>query len=308
MAKRIRVGFINCDLHAYYYAALMEGRYDPVELRKTFQSAFFYHFLQYNDARRISQPTVKGFLPTRFWSEDRERAEGMRHVFNKKGTICDTFEEASDDVDMVFIADCNFDGSDHLKWATPSLQKRVPTFVDKPFAYEIKDAVAIVNLAKRRRVPVLSMSILRSVPEATRFAQRLPEVAQHVFGNGVESVEAMGQTELAYMHLNYGEREDRPSEGVALLCQTGPTCHCAMYVSAYGSDNAIHSGPIGDFVFPKGAAANLELARKMVRTGKSPVPYEDMLENVAVASAARKAQKLGRTVKLSEVWKTGRAV
>ncbi len=75
-----------------------------------------------------------------------------------------------------------------------------------------------------------------------------------------------------------------------------------MSVRAYPA-GAIHSGPIGDFVFPKGAALNMELAKKMVRNGKSPVPYDDMLENVAVATAARKAQRLGRPIKLGAVWK-----
>jgi predicted dehydrogenase len=41
----------------------------------------------------------------------------------------------------------------------------------------------------------------------------------------------------------------------------------------------------------------------MVKTGKPPVSYDDMIENIAVATAARKAQKTGRTVKLSEVGK-----
>ena len=123
-------------------------------------------------------------------------------------------------------------------------------------------------------------------------------MAQHVFGNGVKSVEAMGQNELGFMHLNYGDRADRPTCGVTLNCDTGLTWHCAFYASAFGSEGAIHSGPISDFVFPKGAALNMELAKKMVRTSKSPVAYEDMLENIAVASAARKAQKLGRTVKV----------
>ena len=47
---------------------------------------------------------------------------------------------------------------------------------------------------------------------------------------------------------------------------------CSFYVEAYSKMGAIHSGPIGDFVFPKGAAANMRLARRMVRTGRPPAP------------------------------------
>ena len=337
--KPIRVGVAHLDLHAVYYAALMD-KHDPMRLRgptcgKSGEircgwqkgSGHFYHYLYYADATVMTAPRVSGFRIARLWDEDREVAEIMSDVFYGKPKVCDTLDQVSDDVDMVFIADCNGDGASHLKLATPGLEKRVPTFVDKPFAYDIKDAVAIVDLARKRRTPVLSLSILRNVPEATLFKRRLPEVgalafgatrgggvqmaghvhaislAQHVFGDGVESVEAMGRNELGFMHLNYGGRKDRPSNGVTLNCDTGGTWHCSMFVSAFGTEGAIHSGPIGDLVFPKGAARNMELAREMVRAGKTPVPYDEMLENIAVATAARKAQKLGRTVRLSEVWK-----
>ena len=337
--KSIRVGMIRCDLHTVYYAALF-AKHDPLMLRRpdltrsgvirhSWQSggAHFYHYLNYGDPRKMTAPHVPGFTLSRLWDKERDIAEIASELFLGKPKVCDSFEEVSDDVDMVFVADCNGNGSDHLALATPGLIKRVPTFVDKPFAYDIKDAVAIVELAKKKRVPVLSMSILRSVPEATLFRNRLPEtgklafglvrgggtfmaghvhaisLAQHVFGNGVESVEAMGRNELGHMHLNYPQRKDRPTHGVTLACDTGATWHCALYVSAYGTEPAIHSAPISDFIFPKGAAVNLRLAKKMVRSGKSPVPYDDMLENIAVASAARKAQKTGRPVRLSSVWK-----
>lgn len=337
--KHIRVGIIRCDLHAVYYAVLMD-KHDPLmlrgpgltrsgKIRESWQSggAYFYHYLNYADPTAMTAPKVSGFKIAKLWDPERELAEIMSEVFHSRPRVCDSFEEVSDDVDMVFIADCNGDGSDHLTLATPGLQKRVPTFIDKPFAYHIGDAVAIVNLAKKRSVPVLSLSILRTVPEAAFFRSRLPEVgrlcfgsikggfttmaghihaismAQHIFGNGVESVETMGQNELGFVHLNYSDREARPSHGVILECDTGPTWHAAYFASAYGTEGAIHSPPIGDFVFPRGAAINMVLARKMVRTRQPLVPYDDMLENIAVATAARKAQKLGRTVRLNEVWK-----
>jgi predicted dehydrogenase len=337
--KQIRVGIIRCDLHAIYYAALME-KHDPLMLRgpdlirpemKKYSwlngGAHFYHYTDYGDPCQMTAPHVDGFTLTKLWDPDREIAEVASKLFYGKPKVCNRFEEVSDDVDMVFIAECNGDGSDHLKLATPGLEKRVPTFVDKPFAYHIQDALVIVALARRRRVPVLSMSILRSLPEAANFSRRLREVgslsfgvihgggtrmaghihaislAQHIFGNGVESTEAMGQNELSFVHLNYGGRKDRPSNGVMLNCDVGPGWHCALSASAYGTEGDIHAGRMSDFEYPKGAAVNLELARKMVRTGKPAVPYEDMLENIAVATAARKAQRTGRTIKLGDVWK-----
>lgn len=338
--KLIRVGVINCDLHAIYYTVRMD-KHDPLMLmgpdlignekrRKDCWlrgGAHFYHYTRYSDRLQMTARQVKGFRIAKIWDADREIAEVACRLFYGRPTACDRIEEASDEVDMVLIADCNGDGSEHLKWATPGLKKGVPTFIDKPLAYDIKDALAIMRLAKRHRTPVLSLSILRTVPQATQFTKRFDEIggayfgtikgggasmaghihaislAQHVFGNGVKSVECMGRSPLGYVHLNYGDRPDRPENGVLLNCDSGPSPHCAMYVSAYGPLGAVHSPQIGDWVFPQGVAVIIELAKKMVRTGKSPIPYEDMLENIAVATAARKAQKLGRTVKLTEVWR-----
>jgi len=337
--KKIRVGLIRCDVHAIYYATLMD-RHDPLllkahrlsrsgKIKYSWQTGgvHFYHYMIWNDQTRMTAPRVSGFRIARLWDEDKDVAETASDLFYGKPKVCETFEEASDDVDMVFIADCDGDGSDHLRLAAPGLKKRVPTFVDKPFAYDVRDAKAIVRLAERYRTPVLSLSILRTVPHATRFRARFDEIggprfglvvgggvkmagqihaislAQHVFGDGVTSVSCMGNTPLAYVHLEYGGKRGRPPAGVVLNCAPGPGPHAAFYVSAYGPEGAIHSPQIGDFVFPWGAARNLEIAKQMVRTGRPPVPYSEIIENIAVAEAARKAQKLGRALRLSEVWR-----
>lgn len=326
--KPIRVGIIRCDLHAFYYGALM-FKHDPLKLREKSQSAFFYFYLQYNDPRAMTVPFIGGFELARVWDADYTQAQAMVEVFGSKGAVvCESFEEVSDGVDLVFIAECNGDGSDHLKLATPSLKKGVPTYVDKPLAFNLKDAQAIVKLARQRRNCTMSLSMLREVPQAAQFRNRFNEIgvpefgiiktadyhtmaahihaislAQHLFGSGVESVECMGQTPLAYVHLDYGKQPDKPRRGVILNCASGTTWHCALYASVYSKQGAIYSPPIGDFEFPYGAGIILKKIQNMVRTGRTQAPYEEMLENIAVADVARLAQKRGRAVKLLEVWK-----
>jgi predicted dehydrogenase len=325
----LRVGMVHLDLHAYYYAALVGG-YDPLALRddplKVGQSAFFYHYLHYSDPRQMTSPLVPGFELVRFWDEDRRQAENMARIFNpQRGVACATVDEVSDGVDVVFIADCNGDGSQHLAWARPGLLKGVPTFVDKPFAADYADARELVALAERSGAPLLSMSILGQTPQVFQFRNRLVEVgdvefgtvkgggtslagqihaialAVTVFGDGVAAVESMGPSPLAHMLLDYGGKEGRPPQGVMLNCDVGATWHCAMYASAYGRLGAIHSPPIGDFEFPGGAAAILGLVRELVQARRSPVPTAFMLETVAVATAARRAHQQRRRVALAEV-------
>lgn len=326
MAK-IRVGMIRCDLHAIYYANIIQ-RHDPLVLRELQfgKGGYFYFYTEYLEQEKFVIPRVAGFEVTKLWDENRAAAEEMSAIYNGKPKVCDSLDEVSDDVDLVFIADCDEDGHDHLEFATPGLKKRVPTFVDKPLAYEVKDARAIVRLAKRYDTPVMSLSILRALPHVSRFRARFKEIgpvefgitkggnattmashihaislAQHLFGAGVEAVEAMGQTPLAYVHLDYGGKPNRPAAGVVLNCAVGGTPHCAMYASAYSSHGVIHSPALGDFEFPYGCVEILKRIKKMVHTGKPQAPYGEMLEGIAIATAARLAQKEKRRVYLKEV-------
>lgn len=326
--SKIRVGMIGADLHGLYYGALME-KHDPLVMRALGrgQAAFFYFYLHYNDPRVMTAPFVEGFTITRVWDADRANAEVASRIFDSRPIVCERPEDCSEDVDLVFIPDCNGDGSTHLALAAPGLNRGVPTFVDKPFANSLSDALEMVRLSEASGAPLMSLSILNAVPQAGHFRDRLQELAplgfgsikgaggslagsihtislaQHVFGNGVVAVDCTGPSELAYLHLDYGDREGRPSSGVMLNCDSGPTYHCSLYASAFSARGAIHSGQIGDFEFPEGAAQILRLLRRMVSTGQSPVATEDTLECIAIADAGRLAQAEGRRVALDEVWK-----
>ena len=331
--KPIRVGLIRCDLHGNYYAALMSD-HDPEALRSNHRfgaGAYFYFYGQYNAPQEMTVPQVEGLDIVKVWDADRAKAENTAKILKGKPKVCDTLEEASEDVDLVFIADCNFDGNDHLKLATPGLKRGVPTFIDKPMASTVKDALALVQLAQEHKAPILSLSILRTLPQAAQFKQRFPEVgrlefatingggrdlaghihaislAQHLFGDGVESVQAMGNAPLAHVFLDYGRKPGRPRKGVVLNCDGGSGPHSAFYVSVYGSEGAIHA-KFDDFDYPLGAIENLVLIGQMATTrqapvfNKQPILYDHMIENVAVAEAARRAQKEGKRVRIQEVW------
>ena len=337
-SRNIRVGLIRCDMHGMYYGALM-AKHDPLRLREPLKTrayvrprnswmaggAHFYFYTAYSDPAKITVPTVDGFEVAKVWDEEREIAEVFADVFLSRPRVCDTFAEVSEGVDLVFIADCNGDGADHLKLATPSLRRGVPTFIDKPFAYTVKDAKALLRLAHQHRAPMMSISILLQLPQAAQFRDRFQELggpefgtikgggpsmaghihaislACHLFGDGVASVECMGASPLAHVHLDYGGKAHRPGAGVVLNCDSGGMPHCAFYASAYSAKGVVHSPPFDDWVFPEGAAQILRMIRAMMRQRKAQAPDVSMLELIAVAEAARLAQKRGKRVYLREV-------
>ena len=338
MANPIQVGLIRCDTHGAYYAALMD-KHDPLLLQRPVDvdadpphswqnGVVHYYFYGFCAGPKImTVRPVEGFEIAKLWDDDRSVAEDLSRVLDGHPMVCDTFDEASDGVDLVFIAECNGDGGDHAKLAEPGLAKGVPTYIDKPLANEVADVEKILALARAHNTPVFSASILRHLPEAHQFRSRLPEIgraasgcirgggchiagqihtvslAQAVFGNGIREVRAMGPGEAGVVFLSWGDREDRPPYGVVLHHNVREYYHCAMHVSAYGSNGAIlDTGNINDWTYPGGAARILELTREMVHSGVVDDSMDDMIEAVAVVNAGRLSMKdNSRAVTIDEV-------
>ena len=180
----------------------------------------------------------------------------------------------------------------------------------------------MIKLARDNDTAVMSLSMLRTLPVAGLFRTRFAEVgevqfgtirggglalagqihatslAQHIFGPGAESVEAIGQANPRHVLLDYGGKADRPEKGVVINYDAGMGF---FYTSAYGKDGAIHSREFNDYVFPPAAVINARLIKEMVRTRKPQAPYDEMTECVAVAQAARIASETGKRVYLKEI-------
>jgi len=332
--KKIRVGMINCDLHAFYYAPLMQ-EFDLNALLKYWRVSNFY-FSAPAEAGKMRVPTHRVFDIVKVWDPetsrvarhpDRRNAEHLSELLFGRPQVCKSLDEVSEDVDLVFVANCGDNGSEHRRLATPGIRKGVPTFIDKPFAYDLADARALVSLARKHGTPILSMSMLRVSPHADRFRRRFAEIAPvefgtvrggwvhafnlalNLFGTGVASVRCMadkgydtvGANTFACVHLDYANRRGRPRAGVVLQCAGGGTDHCAYYASASSRKGTLYSPPIGDFEFPEAAVRILRMISSMARTRKPPVPYDEMIEPVALAAAARLSQKTGKREYLKDL-------
>lgn len=330
--KPIRVGLIGCDTHGMWFGAQMQ-KHDPLLFRMPIPmdqkgpyswmhgGNHYYFYTYYGNPTKMTAPFVEGFEIVKVWDKNRIAAVAASRIFDSSPKVCDTFEEVSDDVDLVFIPDCNGDGHDHLKLATPGLKKGVPTFVDKPFANNIDDVKAILKLAEENHTPVMSLSIIQVLPETKEFANRLPEIkkvnfgtiqgggtsraglihticyALAIYGSGVETVRALVAPKHTSIYLDWGDRPDRPEEGVMINCDIGRTWHGSMHLNAYGPGGrgAIHNQGVGDWDYPRGSAEILRLVKKMVETGKAQGPVNQLIEAVAIADAAEAAMKAGET-------------
>ena len=245
---KIRIGMCHCDVHAAWYGLL----FAPADEQACFEcnpSCHYYYY--YRHALKLD--LLPGFELTKVWDEDREKAEKLAKVFLNKPHVCGSLEEASDDVDLVFVADCSREGEYHLEYATPGLKKGVATFVDKPFAYTLADAREIVRLAEANNTPVMSSSLLRQNPYGEYFRNRFVEIgpvgegfvkgyglsglggtihglslAQQIFGEGVEWVECTtGQMPVELVRTHYApNRPDIAPDGLDVTAsRTGDTVY-----------------------------------------------------------------------------------
>jgi hypothetical protein len=359
--KKIRTALIRCDTHGYYFGMLM-ARCDPLFIEKA-NKIVHYYATDWYDPANIILPTTYDFDIVRCWDPDFERAEEFSQAFLGKPQPCRTLAEATEGVDFAFVGDCDGGGGDHLKLSRPFIRKGIPTFVDKPFASNLKDARAIVSLARRHSTPIYNSSILTEVVAADNFKRRFPEItpeganwtelaqaavgmdcsvkgvdqilgvvkgvggamsqenlgdrdalggiedrlayiihgialALNVFGPDVEWVEAMGSLPLEYLHLHLTNGRDVMvmNPGVDVFPE-----RCSFYVEAYSKMGAIHSGPIGDPEFLRGADRIVKKIRNMVRTGKPPRDYDDIVMQIAVVDAGQIAQRTGKRVAVADV-------
>ncbi|MFH0795778.1 MAG: Gfo/Idh/MocA family oxidoreductase [Candidatus Omnitrophota bacterium] len=172
---KIRLGLVRCsDIHGYYYGVML-AECDPMLLLEKYYIVHYYASNIY-DPKKLTIPKVSGFDLVKVWDYDYQRAKTFAEVFLNAPRVCEKLEEMTEGIDAVFISDGERDGSDHLKLATPFLKKGIPTFVDKPFASNLKDAQEIVNLAEKYQAPLFNASILSYVPAADFFKQRFTEI------------------------------------------------------------------------------------------------------------------------------------
>ena len=333
VSRKIRVGIIRCDTHAYWYASLFE-RPDPDVFRRVHRGRHYY-FYDWADPSRPRVKVVPGMTIAKVFDEERRSlAEGLSEAYRGRPKVCDSYEEVSDDVDLVYVADCDYEGKDHLRLATPGLKKGVPHFVDKPFAFTLADAAAIVSLAKRHKTAVMCASLLGQSPYLRRFKIRFADIApvgsvhvpcdcgkslagvvhglsvvQNVMGEGCEWVESMGPELYDVTRLHYPIGAD----GVEVVVSNASGCspgrklyafdypHAAFGVSAYGAGGAIHSPTVDDYLFPHGGIEIVKMARRMAQTRKPPIAYGGMLEPMRMIEALRLAHKTGERVYLKEL-------
>ena len=356
----IRLAIVRCDSHAYWFAPYLD-EVDPTVLATqsedapTRQEVHHLGCVRGNYSQMAIQ-RVPGFTITKvfdrvgdrsFYNTDPEllqygsypgRGIAFCETLSNRPQLCDTIEQATEDVDAAFINDSSSpkDGGDHLELARPFLEKGIPCFIDKPFAATFADAQEMVNLAKANNTVLMNASILANTDVGEVFRRRFDEIGEprlltvkgmgygnggvghglalalSLFGYGVESVEYMGShpgpdpklwtPASSKYHLEHLLLHYPDGRQTIVMSPEQRTADHDFYASAYSTEGVVHSPGIGILRFPPGTRKIVEMFLKLVQTGQPQVPYEHTLELIAIIEAGRIAQAEKRRASLQEVY------
>src|SRR3990167_8660355 len=106
--KKIRLGIVRCDTHGYYFGAMLD-KCDPLLLQKN-NYVVHHYFSDIYDAKRLTMPGIAGFEIVKAYDYNPENAKNFSETFYSRPHVCETLEEMTDDIDAVFIADCDGGG------------------------------------------------------------------------------------------------------------------------------------------------------------------------------------------------------
>ena len=258
---------------------------------------------------------VPGARVTCIWGVDPKRTAEVAEK-GKIPRIVARPREMMGDVDAVMIVLRH--GALHCRHALPFLKAGIATFVDKPFTTTVPDARRIVRAARKHRTPLTSFSTLRYAPHFVEVLKGLkaieplaagvsagPGDVKSEYGGfifyGIHAIELMqeafgpgAQRVTAVVHAGNLVATVEHRGGATVSLQVLATASYQFHLVAYGK-GGVHQAVLNSAgCYPAG----LKQVLKMVRTGKGPLPHENMIEAVAVAEAVEKSLRTGRSVKL----------
>jgi predicted dehydrogenase len=229
--------------------------------------------------------------------------------------IVDTPEAVAEQSDVIMLESA--DGRVHLSQFKRIVSYKKPTFIDKPFTIDSREAREIVELAEKKGVPIMSCSPMR-------YATKLVEAVADTSGGKITGIDCYGplklqptQTgyfwyvihtaEILYAALGVGcvEVTVQANEKGDVIIGTWKDGRKGI-IRANGRENNFFGGVVhretNSKVFDvSGAyASSVKQVVKMLQTKTSPVSSEEMIEVIRFIEAANEAKITGKTVEMHE--------
>ena len=232
--------------------------------------------------------------------------------------IVSSISDLLDKVDVVFLE--SNDGRPHLEQVLPCLEAGKPTFIDKPIAGSLADAIRIFNAAAKTHTPIFSSSSLRFgkntqavrqgsigkvITADTRSPASLEPTHPDLFWYGIHGVESLFTTMgTGCLSVKRGTTDDGKIQvtGTWDGNRTGIFRESSDTRKGYAGTATNAEGKSADVGGFDGYQPLLNQIIHFFRTGIAPVTPEETLEIYAFMEAADESKRRnGAEVSLAEV-------
>lgn len=257
------------------------------------------------------------------------------------GPYCEAFpgvkaaksvEDLASQVDAVWLGDASGYGEDHFDLIAPALQRGLPTFCDKPIGGSVAGTKKILEFARKHKAPIMSSSLFRhsmGTEAAVRkrdsnefgpirhlvaavqggyrtdgwlvYGQHPAWTVVTLLGPKVDAVSMYAREDVCHALATY--KHQMPAE----MWFGRPNEHWEYsHTAVHFQKNRFEYTPSieGDFWYGHHYEMYRLAAtfREMTRTGREPIPHDEIIAVTAIVHAAAKSVKeKSRLVELGEV-------
>lgn len=245
-----------------------------------------------------------------------EDPEAVKKIQDKWGieTVVSHPSEMIGKIDAGMIT--SRDGSLHCGYAAPIIEAGLPVFIDKPVTSSEEDARALLALMKKHNARVIGGSSVKLVAGALELAD-IREKAETVYGGHVWAPVSMvndyGNFYFYSAHLTevalkiFGMKPEavtahRNAKGVSAILHYADYDVSLNYSDgyyAYGATVLTDKKPETRDLSLEGCyQLECDAFVRLVKEGKSEHTYEEILQNVFVINAVKRAFETGKTEKI----------
>jgi len=304
-------GMVAEDGHPYSWAAIFNG-FDPQRMSATGYS-MIHHYLS-------AEPTdhfgIEGVRVTSAWCDDPADAERLAQASLIPHVVARP-EDLIGNVDAVLIPTDK--GWEHVDRARPFVEAGLPVYIDKPLADRADHLDQFIRWHREGKA-ILSTAMMRYCREFAQCHARLDEVGdlRLIILTIAKSWERYGVHALegVYRFLEPGQWLSVANTGtdhanmVHLRHASGVDVIIPVVEDMFGGFGCLHlygTRAALDARFTDGSRfyafkAQLTDFVRYLRTGRTPIPFEHMVEVVKmVIGGIRSRDEGGRTVALSEI-------
>lgn len=237
-----------------------------------------------------------------------EKANEEIVKYGKVPYIAKSYDEFVGKVDAVLITARH--GDNHLKYARPYFESKIPMFIDKPITIKEEEAIELAELARKNGVPLCGGSVLKSVTD-TKFlkgivneplkplgkimggsvcapinlkneygdfffySQHLIQIIMEVFGYEIKSVVAYPKADTVTVICRYEDYDISAHYGTH------------KYAAVIYGENEVLYREIN--IATDGYAREIEEFADMLRSKKMTKSYADFIKPVFVLNAIHKS-------------------